>query len=87
MRNILKRLEAMEQEVRDLDVTVKFRDQRTDVKMELLQAAKLLIDGDVCAIYAHDYNPEYNPLSELSLDELRALLTIVEEKNQEVIYG
>ena len=80
MRNVLKRLEAVECEARALEVTVKFRDQRTDLKMEFLQATKLLIEGEACAIYAHGYDPEYNPLSELSLDELRALLTIVEEK-------
>ena len=83
MRGILKKIETLEKETRALDVTVKFRDERNDVTMNFLQAAKHFIKGELHAIYAYDYNPEYNPLAELSLDELRALLAIAKETEAE----
>ena len=84
MRGILKKLETLEKGARALDVTVKFRDQRNDVPMDFLQAAKLFVNGELHAIYAHDYDPEYDPLSELTLEELRALLVIAEKNGGEL---
>ena len=79
MKNLERRLSQIETQARDSMVYAKFRDQRGDVKMDFMRAAKLFLHGEIGAIHALDFDPPHDPLKDLTFEELRALLTIVEE--------
>ena len=79
MKNLEGRLSAVERQVaRTLKVRATFHDKRT-MTMEFLQAVRLFLDDEIVIISALDHEPQKDPLSELTLEELRALLPIVEK--------
>ena len=67
MKNLERRLSQIETQARDSMVYAKFRDQRGDVKMDFMRAAKLFLHGEVVAISSLDYDPPHDPLKDLHL--------------------